>query len=186
MHSVIGQKFNHLTVFREAPKAKRRMVECLCDCGHTVTVRLDHLKGGRTKSCGCLHGGRYGSYIRPTQPKKDGRSNTPEYRTWQNIKGRCLNPRNRDYKNYGSRGIIVCKRWLESFDAFLADMGPRPDRRHSIDRINNDGNYEPTNCRWATKQEQRVNQRPHHVSAERLAELLRKEKLLEKLLHLRA
>ena len=83
------------------------------------------------------------------------RSRTPEYQAWIDMRRRCTNPNNADWKQYGGRGIKVCDRWIESFDNFLADMGPRPSPKHSIGRFpNNDGNYEPRNCRWATAAEQ--------------------------------
>jgi hypothetical protein len=85
---------------------------------------------------------------------------TPEYNTWANMLSRCRNPKNDRYRDYGERGITVCERWLR-FENFLVDMGLRPSDRHSIDRINNDGNYEPLNCRWATSSEQNNNKRPY-------------------------
>jgi hypothetical protein len=89
---------------------------------------------------------------------------TPEYRCWQHIKTRCLNPKVREFKNYGGRGITVCDRWRESFEAFYADTGPRPSDKHSIDRFpNKDGNYEPGNCRWATQKEQQRNRTNNRI-----------------------
>lgn len=91
--------------------------------------------------------------------KKHGLSGTPEYTCWAHMMDRCYNPRSHLWNYYGQRGVVVCDRWRSSFLAFLADMGKRPTSQHSIDRIDNAGNYEPDNCRWATKHEQRTNQR---------------------------
>lgn len=89
--------------------------------------------------------------------RREGR--TPEYVAWQSMKSRCGNPQAQNYRHYGGRGIEVCQRWQESFEAFLADMGERPSPKHSLDRIDNDGNYEPGNCRWATQKTQLTNRR---------------------------
>lgn len=97
---------------------------------------------------------------RPRPRQKSRRiSRLPEYPCWSAMRQRCHNWRNVDYHNYGGRGITVCDRWFESFDAFLEDMGPRPSPKHSIERMDNDGNYEPGNCKWATASEQNSNQR---------------------------
>ena len=90
-------------------------------------------------------------------------SHTPEYEIWQGMRKRCTNPNTRAYKYYGGRGIKVCERWMDSFESFFADMGKRPSPTHSIDRIDNDKDYSPDNCRWATKTEQSRNQRRNHL-----------------------
>lgn len=90
-------------------------------------------------------------------PTTHGLTKTPEYRAWHSMKQRCLNPNCSRWDKYGGRGIAICQIWLDSFEAFLADMGPRPSQDHSIDRVDNDGDYEPGNCRWATRSEQQRN-----------------------------
>ena len=122
-----------------------------CDCGRESIAYVSHLKSGATRSCKCKmgplkHGGMLGGKA------------SPEYRVWAGMKNRCLDPANPGYPGYGGRGIGIHPRWLD-FANFLADMGKKPSPRHSIDRINNDGNYEPGNCRWATSREQTRNTR---------------------------
>ncbi|MCK5608150.1 hypothetical protein KAR91_40085, partial [Candidatus Pacearchaeota archaeon] len=149
--SLVGKKFGRLLVLGEASKKGKKLYwHCVCDCGRNITVYAESLKGGDSKSCGCLNLERV---------TKHGMIDTIEYTSWKKMKSRCYNPKHKHFNHYGGRGITVCGRWMESFENFFKDMGPRPSKKYSLDRINNNGNYEPSNCRWATLSEQHRNTR---------------------------
>jgi hypothetical protein len=135
---------------------------CRCECGSEVEIVAASLDRGKVKSCGCLY-----SETRGRQSLTHGRSASSEYRAWQSMKARCYNPKARRYECYGGRGIRVCDRWLygeggrTGAECFLADMGMKPSPSHTMDRRENDGDYEPRNCRWATYSQQNANRRSY-------------------------
>lgn len=138
---------------------KEAMWFCKCECGNIVKVKGGSLKRGHTKSCGCLHP----EIIKKVNITHGYTSNGmlhPLYRTWVSMTQRCSNPKSKGYSNYGGRGIKVCERWKNSFELFLEDIGEQPSKNHTIDRYpDNNGNYEPSNFRWATKKQQMENVR---------------------------
>lgn len=145
-----GMVFNYWTLVQYSHTDKKRHVYmCKCKCGKEVVKPIREIVRGRSLSCGCRN---VENHI------KHGLSRQLVHRIWKGMKARCLNPKTTHYRHYGGRGITVCDRWMD-FTAFLEDMGEPPTPTHSIDRINNDGNYEPGNCRWATKSEQARNKR---------------------------
>lgn|SRR5882724_897767 len=160
-----GLRFARLRITSFAGSRRYRAFwNCLCDCGNEVTVEGKKLRQGHTQSCGCFHRERAAeahlihghSRRRPSSTAK--RDISREYHAWLNMKQRVLNPNSDDYNNYGERGIVICDRWKGSFENFLADMGPCPTGLE-LDRIEVNGNYEPSNCRWTNEIIQARNKR---------------------------
>lgn len=157
-YSVLGKKYGKLTVIEFRPSIRKvsatgrprstRVVYCVCDCGNKTEALINHLKSGNTRSCGCLLNGHDVVYI------KHGLTKSSEYKIWSIMKQRCHNPKFTEYKRYGSKGIIVCKEWRNSFKTFYQDMGPRPSDDHSIERRDNSKGYNKSNCYWATRKQQ--------------------------------
>lgn len=156
------EKYNGLEIVRivgttSSGKRNVKIVECKCSCGNVVNVRLDNVKSGNTKSCGCYNKKlimeRNVKHNHNVRGKKSS-----EYISWYNMKQRCTNVNNHKYQIYGGRGISVCEEWMK-FENYIKDMGLKPGPEYSIDRINVDGNYEPSNCRWSTPKEQANNRR---------------------------
>lgn len=156
---IMGMKFNRLTVVgitNLRTSSGTALWDCACECGRQVRAEGASLRNGHSKSCGCLK-----ADVVKHNARRHGHAShlnrSGEYRSWMSMKTRCGDTSYHAFGRYGGRGIKVCERWLESFENFIKDMGPRPSGT-SIDRFpNNYGNYEPGNCRWATRKEQRAN-----------------------------
>jgi len=146
-----GLKFGKLTVIERAENSPigHTRWDCRCECGNETIVSSSDLKSGNTKSCGCL---------KKKNNFKHGDIKSKEYNAWTGAKQRCFNKKDPSYKNYGGRGITMCSRWANDYTKFLKDMGRCPDG-YTLDRIDNDGNYEPDNCRWASRKTQSQNTR---------------------------
>ena len=151
---ITNQRFGRLLCLRPGTSHRSgRFWICICDCGTECEIRGGSLRSGLTRSCGCLRSDKetHQKHGQATQP-------TGAYRSWISMRSRCRNPKCNRFQYYGGRGITICDRW-DKFENFLADMGDRPVGR-TLDRINVNGNYEPSNCRWATPAEQLMNRRP--------------------------
>lgn len=156
-NDLTGHRYGRLVVLKQAPNKKHGVAwHCLCECGNGIIVYAAALRKGNTKSCGC--------FSRDVHEKSNtthgcSRRNkyTKEYWAWAHMKDRCANSKNERWPHYGGRGIKVCDRWVKDFGTFLKDMGNAPSPKHSVDRINVNGNYEPGNCRWANHLQQANN-----------------------------
>ena len=155
IHDFTGRQFGRLRVLRILPRRHAGTYWlCLCECGTEKAVKASHLVDGLILSCGCLK-----NELLSQRRLKHGMTETREYETWRGIKARCLNPNEPGYRYYGGRGITIHQSWKSSFEQFLADVGPRPSEKHTIERLDNNVGYEPGNVIWANRYVQGSNKR---------------------------
>ena len=158
-----GTKFSRWTVIKLEKIIKSQYFWlCKCDCGNDKVVRESDLKRGKSKSCKCLRGENL-ALLNTKLKSTHKKCKTTEYKSWSSIKSRCLNKKDKDYHNYGGRGITICENWKNSFENFLKDMGTKPNNEYSIDRINNNLGYFKENCKWANSKEQARNRRKNVI-----------------------
>ncbi|MGI4426937.1 hypothetical protein ACR2WJ_26255 [Klebsiella pneumoniae] len=156
---MIGETINKLKVIKESSKRDKsrcKMYECLCECGEVIIVRSSTLRQGKIKSCGCESKKTHSQLMRERN-STHGLSSNPMYQRWLGMKQRCYDVNAINYKNYGGRGIEICEEWKNDFKKFYDYMGDPPNENYQIDRINNDGNYEPGNVKWSTRSENSTN-----------------------------
>lgn len=163
-----GRTFGRWTVLKRANDRNQRRIRfiCKCSCGIEKSVASEFLLNGQSSSCGCFKKERSRLLL-----LKHGLSNSKEYNCWRNMKQRCLNVNNTSWHRYGGRGIKICKRWVNSFENFIKDMGSPPSVKHQIDRINNNGNYIPNNCRWVTLTENTRNREGQKLDMEKVSRI---------------